>query len=63
VLEGLARTAVTDHEADHASSQAGAGPGDHEHTPSGITVVHNGVGPADPMDALPTDVLFPEPHP
>ena len=59
VLEGLARTAT----ADHASSQAGAGPGDHEHTPAGITVVHNGVGPADPLDALPTDVLFPEPTP
>jgi len=36
VLEGIARTAVADH----------------EHVPGGGTVVHNGIGPADPMDAL-----------
>jgi amidophosphoribosyltransferase len=58
VLEGLARTAA----AGHRSSQRGAGPGDHEHSTQGVTVVHNGVGPADPLDALPADVLFPEPQ-
>jgi amidophosphoribosyltransferase len=58
VLEGLARTAS----AEHRSSQRGAGPADHEHTSAGLTVVHNGVGPADPLDAVPSDILFPEPH-
>ena len=40
VLEGLARTAVAEHAADH------------EHVPTGQVVVHNGIGPADPMDAV-----------
>jgi amidophosphoribosyltransferase len=54
VLEGLARNAVAAH------SQLGAGPADHDHPRVGVTVVHNGVGPADPLDALPDDVLLPE---
>jgi amidophosphoribosyltransferase len=71
VLEGLARSAA-DHgtvdagpvaEQMAAHTQLGAGPADHEHTPEGITVVHNGVGPADPLDALPDEVLFPERSP
>lgn len=48
VLEGLAR-----------SARAGATPGqfadhnaDHDHAPNGTTVVHNGLTPADPLDAL-----------
>ena len=56
VLEGLARSAAADH---RAHTQLGAGPADHEHTPAGVTVVHNGVGPADPLDALPDEVLLP----
>ena len=39
VLEGITRNAVADHAADH------------EHTAVG-TVVHNGIGPADPLDTL-----------
>ena len=52
MLEGLARSAA-------AHGQLEAGPADHEHTPSGVTVVHNGVGSVDPLDALPADVLLP----
>jgi amidophosphoribosyltransferase len=55
VLEGLARSAQVDH-----GDQLEDGPADHEHVPVGITVVHNGVGPADPLDALPDEVLLPE---
>ena len=51
VLEGLTRSAVADHDAAHDTG----GQADHEHTPSGITVVHNGVGPTDPLDALITE--------
>jgi amidophosphoribosyltransferase len=40
VLEGLARSAQLDHEVTH------------DHAANGQTVVHNGVGPADPMDAV-----------
>jgi amidophosphoribosyltransferase len=65
VLEGLARTATADHRADSraetvAHSSLATLPADHEHTPDGVTVVHNGVGPADPLDALPDELLFPE---
>jgi len=41
-LEGLQRVAVAGH----------ASPAEHEHTPSGITVFHNGVASVDPLDAL-----------
>jgi amidophosphoribosyltransferase len=40
-------------------TQLADGPADHEHTPAGITVVHNGVGASDPLDALPDELLLP----
>ena len=44
VLEGLARTAAAGHAADHAA--------DHSHPPAGGVVVHDGLAPADPLDAF-----------
>jgi amidophosphoribosyltransferase len=44
VLEGIARTVATDHPVEHAA--------DHAHLPSGQTVVHNGVAPADEYESL-----------
>jgi hypothetical protein len=61
VLEGLAKgarrapvpaalAATVGHALD--DSQLAAHTADHEHTPSGTTVVHNGLASVDPLDAL-----------
>ncbi len=43
VLEGLTRSATVSHQAEQA---------DHAHAGNGTTVVHNGISPADELDAL-----------